>query len=100
MNVPYPVIFRTPLKGNLLAAAPASEEAYISFDPKRGKGFNPNTRLLAGQVYETRFYLHEKPKNVVSKASLAGNTTKECLLLHRKIPDLTDEPDEPKQGDT
>ena len=100
MNVTYPLIYRTPLKGNLLAAAPASEEAYISFDPKRGKGFNPNTRLLAGQVYETRFYLHEKPKNVVSKASLAGNTTKECLLLHRKIPDLTDEPDEPKQGDT
>ena len=69
---------------------------------------------MAGQVYETRFYLHEKPKNVVSKASLAGNTTKECLLLHRKIPELTDEPkrptsrraeeteetEEPKQGDT
>ena len=54
-------------------------------------------------MYETRFYLHEKPKNVVSKASLAGNTTKECLLLHRKIPDLTDETNEtnePKQGDT
>lgn len=57
-------------------------------------------RLLTGQVYETRFYLHEKPKNVVSKASLAGNTTKEYLLLHRKIPELTDETDEPKQGDT
>ena len=51
---------------------------------------------------------------MVSKASLAGNTTKECLLLHRKIPELTDEPkrpksrraeeteetEEPKQGDT
>ena len=94
--------------GNLLAAAPASEEAYISFDPKREKGFNTNTQLLAGQVYETHFYVHEKPKNVVSKASLAGNTTKECLLLHRKIPELTDETtrrradetDEPKRGDT
>ena len=91
---------------DLLAAAPASEEVYISFDPKRGKGFNPNTQLLAGQEYETHFYVHEKPKNEVSKASLAGNTTKECLLLYRKIPELTNEPtrptsrSEPKRGDT
>lgn len=71
---------------DLLAAAPASEEAYISFDPKREKGFNPNTRLLTGQVYETHFYVHENQKMWFQKRALRETRRKNAYFCTEKSP--------------